>query len=234
MSDGPEGGGNCGQACTGNVLAIDSRRGYSTNSCRKEASRALDGHGFTASYSSVRRFLQRLGHSEPIPFRRLEVLPGEQAQVDFGTGAPILRPEGKRRRPHVIRVVLSYSRKGYSEVVYHQTTEEFLRCLENAFWSFGGVPQTTIIDNLKAAVAQADWYDPGVHPKIQSFCQHYGTVILPTKPRMPRHKGKVERGIGYVQSNALKGRTFTSLAEQNADAMQSGVFRGGGWFAPFS
>ncbi len=54
-----------------------------------------------------------------------------------------------------------------------------------------------------------------MHPKIQSFCQHYGTVILPTKPRMARHKGKVERGVGYVQSNALKGRTFSSLAEEN-------------------
>jgi len=60
----------------------------------------VEGHGFTASYSSVRRFLQRLGHSEPIPFRRLEVLPGEQAQVDFGTGAPILRADDQRRRPH--------------------------------------------------------------------------------------------------------------------------------------
>jgi transposase len=175
----------------------------------------VEGHGFVASYSSVRRFLQRLDQSQPLPFRRLEVLPGEQAQVDFGTGAPILRADGQRRRPHVFRVVLSFSRKAYSEVVYHQTTENFLRCLENAFWYFGGVPQTIVIDNLKAAVQQADWYDPDVHPKIQSFCQHYGTVILPTKPRMPRHKGKIERGVGYVQDNALKGRTFGSLTEQN-------------------
>jgi len=175
----------------------------------------VEGHGFTASYSSVRRFLQRLGRGQPLPFRRLEVLPGEQAQVDFGAGAPILRPDGKRRRPYVFRVVLSFSRKAYSEVVYHQTTENFLRCLENAFWYFGGVPQTIVIDNLKAAVSRADWYDPEVHPKIQSFCQHYGTVILPTKPRMPRHKGKVERGIDYVQDNALKGHTFGSLAEEN-------------------
>ncbi len=175
----------------------------------------VEGHGFTASYSSVRRFLQRLGQSQPLPFRRLEVLLGEQAQVDFGVGAPILRADGKRRRCYVFRVVLSFSRKAYSEVVYHQTTENFLRCLENAFWSFGGVPQTTVIDNLKAAVRRADWYDPEVHPKIQSFCQHYGTVILPTKPRMPRHKGKVEKGIDYVQDNALKGHTFVSLAEEN-------------------
>jgi len=173
-------------------------------------------HSFAGSYSSVRRFLQRLDRSRPLPFRRLEVLPGEQAQVDFGVGAWIVRPDGKRRRPHVFRVVLSFSRKAYSEVVYHQTTENFLRCLENAFWYFGGVTQTTVIDNLKAAVSKADWYDPDLHPKIQSFCQHYGTVILPTKPRTPRHKGKVERGIDYVQSNALKGRTFSSLAEQNA------------------
>ena len=118
------------------------------------------------------------------------------------------RPDGKRRRPHVFRIVLSHSRKAYSEVVYRQTTEDFIRCLENAFWYFGGVPQTLVIDNLKAAVTQADWYDPDINPKIQSFCEHYGTVILPTKPRTPRHKGKVERVVGYVQDNALKGRTF--------------------------
>ncbi len=29
------------------------------------------------------------------------------------------------------------------------------------------------------------------------------------------YKGKVERGVGYVQDNALKGRTFQSLEEQN-------------------
>ncbi|MBP7051030.1 MAG: helix-turn-helix transcriptional regulator [Phycisphaerae bacterium] len=83
----------------------------------------VEGHRFPARYSSVRRFLQRLGQGQSLPFRRLEVLPGEQAQVDFGTGAPILRPDGKRRRPYVFRVVLSFSPKAYSEVIYHQTTE---------------------------------------------------------------------------------------------------------------
>ncbi len=49
---------------------------------------------------------------------------------------------------------------------------------------------------------------------MQSFCQHYGTVILPTKPYTPQHKGKVEAGVKYVKNNGLKGRTFTSLAEE--------------------
>jgi hypothetical protein len=40
-------------------------------------------------------------------------------------------------------------------------------------------------------------------------------VILPTKPYTPRHKGKVERGVAYVQDNGLRGRTFDNLAAQN-------------------
>jgi len=120
----------------------------------------IDEHGFDGSYYSVRRFVNRLGDNKPIPFRRMESMPGEQAQIDFGTGAPVVRQDGKRKRPHVFRIVLSFSRKAYSEVVYRQTTDNFIRCLEDAFWHFGGIPKTLIIDNLKAAVKNADWYDP--------------------------------------------------------------------------
>jgi transposase len=173
-------------------------------------------HGFPAKYHSVRRFVRRLGRNRPLPFRRMECGPGEEAQVDFGTGAPILQPNSRRRRPHVFRIVLSHSRKGYSEAVLKQSTESFIGALENAFRHFGGVPKTLVVDNLKAAVLKADWFDPELNPKIQSFCAHYDTVILPTKPRTPRHKGKVEAGVKYVQSNGLKGRSFSSLQEQNA------------------
>jgi transposase len=174
------------------------------------------------SYDSIRRLLKRLGAARPpAPFRRMECAPGEEAQIDFGTGVPLTLPDHpaggsrKRRKTHVFRIVLSHSRKAYSEVCYRQTTEDFLRAIENAFWHFGGVPKTLVIDNLKAAVAHPDWFDPELNPKLLSFCRHYGTVILPTKPYMPRHKGKIERGIGYVKGNALKGHTFTSLEAQN-------------------
>lgn len=171
-------------------------------------------HGFSGKYSSVRRFVRRLLPEEKLPFRRLECGPGEEAQVDFGQGAWI-EEQGRRYRPHVFRIVLSYSRKAYSEVVRRQTTEAFLGCLENAWWHFGGAPERVVLDNLRAAVRRADWYDPELNPKVRSFGQHYGSVFLPTKPYMPRHKGKVERGVDYVQENALKGRVFASLEEQN-------------------
>ena len=172
-------------------------------------------HGFAGKYSSVRRFAHRLERSQPLPFRRMECGPGEEAQVDFGTGAPIHLADGTRRRTHVFRIVLSHSRKGYSEAVYRQTAEEFIRCLENAFAHFGGVPQVLVPDNLKAGVLTPDWFDPVLNPKLRSFADHYGLALLPTRPRMARHKGKIESGIGYVKGNALRGRVFTSLEEQN-------------------
>ena len=170
-------------------------------------------HAYAGSYDAVKRFVRQLRQTQPVPFMRLEVEPGTEAQVDFGQGAWI-RVNGRRKRPHLFRVVLSHSRKAYSEVVWHQTTECFIRCLENAFRHFGGVPQTLVIDNLRAAVTRSDWYDPELNPKVEEFCRHYGTVILPTRPAMPHHKGKVEAGVKYAQDNALKGRTFNTLAEQ--------------------
>ena len=163
------------------------------------------------SYDSVRRLLKRHGAARPVPFRRMESPPGFEAQVDFGTGAAVVGPDGRRRKTHVIRVVLSHSRRGYSEAVFTQSTDDFIQCLENAFEHFGGVPRTIVIDNLKAGVLKADWYDPELNPKLEDFCRHYGTTVLPTKPRTPRHKGKVERGVDYLQENALKGRTFPCL-----------------------
>jgi transposase len=171
-------------------------------------------HGFPGSYDSVKRFVRKMGAATPLPFRRMECAPGMEAQVDFGTGAPVIGADGKRRKTHVFRIVLSHSRKAYSEPTFRQTTDDFLHALENAFVHFGGMPKTLVIDNLKAAVLHPDWFDPALTPKVQSFCQHYGIVILPTKPRMPRHKGKVESSVNYVQSNGLKGHTFATLEAQ--------------------
>src|SRR3972149_2053866 len=169
--------------------------------------------GFTGSYSSVKRFVRRLGGSTPVPFRRMECGPGHDAPVDCGSGAWIVE-NGKKRRAHVLRIVLSHSRKGYSEAVFKQDSENFIRVLETAFHVFGGVPKTLVIDNLKAAVTKADWFDPALNPRIIAFARHYNFVFLPTKPYTPRHKGKIESGIKYVKNNALKGRTFASLAEE--------------------
>jgi transposase len=170
---------------------------------------------FKAGYQSVSRYVRRMKKNGELPFRVLHSLPGEEAQVDYGQGAWLEDENGKRKRPHLFRIVLSYSRRGYSEVTLTQSTESFIRSLENAFRYFGGVPKVLIPDNLKAAVIKADFYDPELNPKLRSFARHYGVAVLPAKVRRPEHKGKVENGIKYCQDNALKGRKFFSLSAQN-------------------
>lgn len=131
-----------------------------------------------------------------------------------------LRLSRKRKRTHLFRAILGHSRKGYSEAVWRQTTEMFIRCLENTFRALGGVTRTVVIDNLSAAVTHADWFDLELNPKLEEFCRHYGTVILPCKPKMPRHKGKVESGVNYGPENAITGRSFESLSAQNLHLTQ--------------
>jgi transposase len=95
---------------------------------------------FAGSYTSVKRFVHCRRSSQKLPFRRWESEPGEEAQIDFGQGAWVIDEHGKRRRPHLLCVILRHSRKGYSEVLWRQTTEEFIRGLENVFRSFGWQP----------------------------------------------------------------------------------------------
>ena len=74
-------------------------------------------HGFGGSYPSVSRYVAKLKASEPTRVWRIECQPGEEMQVDFGLGAPLVGTGGKTRRTWLFRAILSHSRKGYSEVV---------------------------------------------------------------------------------------------------------------------
>jgi len=93
---------------------------------------------FTGSYQSVKRYVRRLRRTDPQLVQRIEVEPGEEVQVDFGTGPTLLQSDGKKRKTWIFRLVLSYSRKAYSQAVLRQDTETFLRCIEAAFREFGG------------------------------------------------------------------------------------------------
>ena len=169
--------------------------------------------GFEQGYGSVKRFVRKLRAKDPTRVWRVECGPGEEAQVDYGTVTNSVG--GRKRKIQVLRVTLSHSRKGYTEAMFRQDTESFIRGLENAFRHFGGVPRVLILDNLKAGVIKPDFYDPQLNPKFESFCNHYGVSALPNRPRTPQHKGKVESNIRYVKNSALKGREFDSLAAVN-------------------
>lgn len=180
----------------------------------------LQEQGFGGTYAAVQRFVRRL---EPRPVDvtvRVERAPGEEAQVDFGYAGYMLDEEYQRRKAWGFVMTLSHSRHQYVEFVFDQRLDTWLELHRHAFEFFGGVPQRLVTDNLKAAIVRACWEgtDPQVQWAYRECAEHYGFLIAPCRPRTPQHKGKVERGVDYVQNNFLAGRGELSLAQANRAA----------------
>ena len=53
----------------------------------------------------------------------------------------------------------------------------------------------------------------GLNPLMLDFLLHHGIKLNTHRPYRPRTKGKVERSVGYLKDNFLKGRTFADLAD---------------------
>ena len=76
------------------------------------------GFSFTHRYNSVKRFVRLLKRHDPEQYDRLEFLMGEEAQVDYGQGAPTLHSNGKYRRPRLFIMTLKYSGRAFRKVVW--------------------------------------------------------------------------------------------------------------------
>jgi len=148
---------------------------------------------------------------------RVHTAPGEELQVDFGYVGRLFDPvTGRLRAAYVFVATLSYSRHQYAELVFDQTTPTWLALHERAFAYFGGVPRRVVPDNLKPAVKQALVIDPVLAEPYRRLAVHYGFLISPTLPGQPRHKGKVESGVYYVQRNFMAARQFADIQSANA------------------
>ena len=176
----------------------------------------VDQFGFTARYSSVMRFVRKLREREPEQFDRLEFLPGEEMQVDYGEGAPTRVPGTDRyRKPRLFVATLRYSRHCFRRVVWRSSQETWARLHEQAWRFFGGSCRYVVLDNLREGVVKPDLYEPEINAVYAATLAHYGVVADPARVRDPNRKGAVENAIGHTQATALKGRRFESLEEQN-------------------
>ena len=172
-------------------------------------------HGFTAKYASVRRFVRTVvGHFSPEARAVIQTAPGEEAQVDYGTGPKVRDPKtGKYRRTRLFVLTLGYSRKAVRLLTVQSSARIWAELHEEAFRRLGATAKTVVLDNLKEGVLRPEWYDPELNPLYGDVLRHYGVVALPCRVRDPDRKGKVESSVGHAQRTPLKGQSFESLAE---------------------
>jgi transposase len=175
----------------------------------------VDKHGYTSSYQSVQRFVLKLRGVVSAEARVIiETRPGEEAQVDYGTGPMVRDPDsGKYRRTRLFVMTLGCSRKCVRLLVFRSSVRVWAELHEKAFRRLGGSSRVVVLDNLREGVLSPDFYDPAVNPLYRDVLAHYGVTALPCKVRDPDRKGKVESGVAHAQKTPLKGKKFESLEE---------------------
>jgi transposase len=145
-------------------------------------------------------------------YLRVETLPGEQAQVDWCKVG--LMPFGEYKRTiSGFVMVLSFSRAMYVEFCPSERIEDFLRCHQNAFRYFGGIPRKILYDNLRSVVLERSGSEVRFNPRFIDFAGFY--LFEPTlcNPGKAHEKGKVESGIRYLKKNFLLGREFKDFSD---------------------
>jgi transposase len=178
----------------------------------------IQAQGYAGGYNLVKRFVaplraQRHRQAEV----RFETLPGQQAQVDW-SGFGLLIVDGVRKALSCFSMILGFSRYQYIEFTLSRNLASFLTCHVHAFEFFGGVPVELLYDNLKTAVLShvdgtVEWQST-----FTDFAAYHGFTPRACRPYRAKTKGKVERPFPYIRSNFFLGRTFTGLADVNAQS----------------
>ena len=146
---------------------------------------------------------------------------GEKAFVDFSGKKPrIVDPvTGEATEVELFVMVLGASNYTYVEAVRTQQLHDFIGATVRGLEYFGAVPEILVPDQLKSAVTRSHRYEPELNATYAEMGRHYGTAIVPARPRKPKDKPKVEGGVLIAQRwilACLRNRRFFSLEELNA------------------
>ena len=185
---------------------------------RLRATRLLEmirDRGYTGSICTLRRYVRR---ARPVSrheaFFRLTVLPGEQAQVDWGSFGKLRVGRGERRLSCFV-MVLSWSRATFARFTLDQTLESFVRCHVEAFGRLEGVPRAILYDNLKSVVLERQGDLIRFHPRILELAGHYHFAPTPVGVARGNEKPRVERRIRDLRESFFAARSFSSLDDLN-------------------
>lgn len=145
---------------------------------------------------------------------------GEKLFVDYaGPKVQITDGGGGYSEASIFIAVMGASSYTYAEATARQDLNSWVESHIRTFEFLGGCPEIVVPDNLKAGVIRPCRYEPDLNATYAEMAAHYGVAVIPTRPRKPRDKAKVESGVLVVERwilAALRHRTFFSIAELNA------------------
>ena len=174
--------------------------------------------GYVGGGSHFRHLIAGLRPRPPAEaYLRLRTLPGEQMQCDWGHFGHL--QIGRARRPLMAFVmVLSSSRQIFLRFFLNARMDSFLRGHVEAFAAFNGSSRVVLYDNLKSAVLERQGDAIRFNPELLALASHYRFEPRPVAVARGNQKGRVERAIRFIRDSFFAARTFTDLADLNAQA----------------
>jgi transposase len=174
-----------------------------------------DGYRYTAFCDRYRVWLGRQGL-----VMRQHHAGGEKMFVDYAGMRPhvVDRETGEVTAVELFVAVLGASNYTYAEATRTQRGPDWIGAHVRALEYFGGVPVATVCDQLKSGVSRACRYEPEVQRTYEDMARHYGTTVLPARPKSPRDKAKVEQGVLLAERwilARLRNEVFHTLSELN-------------------
>ncbi len=191
-----------------------------------------DGYRYTQFCEHYRQWLG---------LRRLSMrqnhIAGEKLFVDYSGKKPSIvdRKTGEVIEVELFVAVLGASNYTYAEATRTQQGVDFIQSHVRTFEFLGGAAALTVPDQLKSGVTTSCWYDPKIQRTYEEMAAHYGTAVLPARPKRPKDKAKVEVAVQIVQRwilarirdevffslDALNERIAVLLDELNARPMKT-------------
>jgi transposase len=179
----------------------------------------LQERGYDGSPRRVRALVHELRPRPTRPiYRHVEVLPGEQSQIDWGhLGRFII--DGALRDVWFFVMVLSWSRALWAELVLELSTSSLLRSLLGALRYFGGTTRQWVFDNAKAVVLDRSAVGVRFNPELHEFAAALHVLPKVCTPRRANEKGRVERTIRFLRDRHFAGRRFTGIDLGNKELL---------------
>ena len=176
----------------------------------------VQARGYPGSVVQLRRYVRTVRpQARAEAYLRLETLPGEQAQVDWGSFGAVQVGRARRQLSCFV-LVLSWSRAMYARFALDQTLESFLRGHVKAFEALGGIPREILYDNLKSVVLERIGEHIRFHPRLLELAGHYHYAPKPCAVARANEKGRVERKVSFLRHSFFAARPFSSVADLNA------------------
>lgn len=189
----------------------------------------LQENGYKGGCTSVKNYIAK--HRDLVPAqrqivstqgnrgRRYQTGPGEVYQMDWGF-VNVETSDGGSYRAACFAMICHHCGQRYIEFFPNAKQENLFIGMIHAF-TYMGVPETVLTDNMKSVVIERDAEgNPIWQNDYEEFMKTIGFNTKLCKVAHPFTKGAVERLVRFVKENFMAGRVFGNITDLNYEALR--------------